>query len=172
MKSYSILGASILALLVAMPAFADDNLNTAHVDQIGTGLLAAITQDGAGNTSTIDVDQGLVGGGIDLSATVHQGGLDTTNEATIVQSNSDQTVLLDQHGASLTDNFASIIQDGVSNTADVLQNGTNNQSDLTLNQFGTGVLNSATVMQGGTDSINNAIINQNGGGLTANVTQN
>lgn len=172
MKIYSILAASILALSVSMPAFADDNVNTAHVDQIGTGLSAAITQDGAGNTSTVDVEQGLVGGGTDLSATVHQGGLDTTNEATIIQHNSDQTVLLDQHGAGLTDNFASIIQDGVANTADVLQNGTNNQSDLTLNQFGTGALNSATVSQGGTDSFNNAIINQNGGGLTANVTQN
>lgn len=172
MKTYSFLAASLLALSVSMPAFADDNTNMSHVDQIGIGITAAVTQDGSHNTNTSDLDQGLGVSGSNLDATIHQGGDHTTNVSTVTQDGSNQSVDLDQHGAGGTMNMSSIIQDGDSNAATVLQNGTTNDNDSTIEQHGLGGLNTVNVMQGGTDSSNTSAVTQTGGSLSAIVVQN
>lgn len=172
MKKYSVLAASILALSVSMPAFADDTVNLSNIDQVGTALTINLTQTGDRNKNTSDIEQGLVVSGNNLSVQALQTGEDTTNEAQIKQDGSDQSVILEQRGLGLTDNFASIVQDGTNNAADVLQNGTGNMNDSFITQHGTGALNTVDVQQGGMGSINNSTVNQNGGGLIANVVQN
>ena len=172
MKKYSVLAASILALSVSMPAFADDTINLSNIDQIGVGLSANVTQTGDRNTNTSDIDQGMVVSGVNLATTVLQTGEDTTSEAQIDQDGTDQTAIVEQRGLGFTNNFATILQDGSNNLADVLQNGTGNNNDSVITQHGTGVLNSVEVDQGGAGSTNNSMVTQTGGGLTATVVQN
>jgi hypothetical protein len=172
MKKYSVLAASILSLSVSMPAFADDTVNLSNIDQVGTALTINLTQTGDRNHNTSDIEQGLGVPGDTLSAQVLQTGEDTFNDAQIKQNNSDQTVIVEQRGLSLTDNFTSILQNGTNNFADVLQNGTGNVNDAIITQEGTGTLNTVDIQQGGTGSTNNSTVNQNGGGLIANVVQN
>jgi len=83
-----------------------------------------VTQGGTGNTNTSDIEQGLITAGTNLDAVVLQGGIDTTNEASVVQDGTNQNAELDQHGADGTSNVAFITQDGADNTAIVNQNGT------------------------------------------------
>jgi hypothetical protein len=172
MKKYSVLAASILALSVSMPAFADDTVNSSSIDQVGTGLTITLTQTGDRNHNTADIEQGLNVSGDTLSAQVLQTGEDTTNEAQIKQDGSDQTVIVEQRGLGFTNNFASILQDGTNNKSDVLQNGTGNDNDAFITQHGTGGLNTVDIDQGGAGSTNNSTVNQNGGGLTVTVVQN
>jgi hypothetical protein len=172
MKTYSFLAASLLALSVSMPAFADDNVNMSHVDQIGTGIKAKVTQDGSGNKSTSDLDQGLVVTGSNLDAKIHQGGTDTTSGSIVKQDGANQSVELDQHGAGGTTNTSMITQDGDGDSAIVNQNGTGNTSDSTTEQHGMGTMNEITVDQGGMGSMNSSMITQSGGGLIAHVVQN
>jgi hypothetical protein len=170
-KNYSILAASVLALSVSSPAFADSNTNMSHVDQIGTAITANVTQGGTGNTSTSDIEQGLVVPGNNLDATVMQGGLSGTNDAAVIQDGTNQDSFLDQHGDT-TSNVASISQDGNANQATINQNGTNNFNDSTTVQHGLGALNTVIVDQGGMGNTNDSTVTQSGGGLVANVTQN
>lgn len=172
MNKYTVLAASILALSVSIPAFADDTVNLSTIAQIGVGLTVNLTQTGDRNKNTADVEQGLGVAGDALSAQILQTGEDTFNEAQTKQNGADQSFNVEQRGLALTDNFASIQQDGTNNMADVLQNGTGNINAATIIQQGTGSLNTADVQQGGMGSNNNSFINQNGGGLVANVVQN
>jgi len=172
MNKYSVVAASIFALSVSMPAFADDTTNVSQIDQVGVGLTVDLTQTGDRNDNKADVEQGLGVAGDNLSAKILQTGEDTFSDAKVVQNGSDQSIIVEQRGLSLTDNFTSIQQDGSNNMVDVLQNGTGNINDATIVQQGNGTLNTANVQQGGMGSTNNSVINQNGGGLTANVVQN
>jgi Curlin associated repeat len=172
MKKYLLLSASLLALSVSMPAFADDTVNNSSIDQIGTGLSVTLTQTGDRNHNTSSIEQGLVVSGDALSADILQTGEDTTNEANLTQDGSDQTALVEQRGLGLTNNFASIVQDGTNNSVDVLQNGTGNNNDAVLTQHGTGALNTIDLDQGGMGSTNNSTVTQNGGALTATIVQN
>ena len=172
MKKSSFAVASVLALLVSMPALADDNNNTSNIDQIGVNMSASVTQTGEGNTSNVDIDQGLGVVGNNLSATVFQGGLTGDNEALITQNDTNQSLDLDQHGDTTT-NFASVTQNGIDNDAIILQNGTMNTNTATINQTGTGPLNTVDVMQGGmNNALNSTTVTQTGGGLSATVVQN
>ena len=172
MKKYSVLAASIFALSISMPAFADDTVNLSNIDQVGTDLSVNLTQTGDRNHNTADIEQGLSVAGDTLSAQVLQTGEDTLSEAQIKQNGSDQSVIVEQRGLGLTDNFTSILQNGSNNLADVLQNGTGNVNDAIIIQQGSGVLNTVDVQQGGMGSSNNSVVNQNGGGLVANIVQN
>jgi hypothetical protein len=172
MKKYLILAASILALSVSMPAFADDTVNISNIDQVGTALTITLTQTGDRNHNTADIEQGLVVSGDTLSATLLQTGEDTTSEAQLKQDGSNQSVIVEQRGLALTNNFASVLQDGTPNVADVLQNGTGNNNDSFITQHGAGALNSVDIQQGGAGSTNNSTVNQNGGGLVAVIVQN
>ncbi len=172
MKKYSVLAASILALSVSMPAFADDTVNLSNIDQVGVDLTVNLTQTGDRNNNTSDIEQGVIVPGDNLSVQALQTGEDTTSEAQIKQEGSDQSVILEQRGLGFTNNFASILQDGTNNAVDVLQNGTGNNNDALITQHGTGTLNTVDVQQGGMGSTNNSTITQTGGGLVANVVQN
>ena len=172
MKKYSILAASILALSVSMPAFADDTVNLSSIDQVGTNLTITLTQTGDRNHNTADIEQGLVVPGNNLSAEVLQTGEDTTSEAQVKQDGSGHSVDVEQRGLSATNNFASTIQDGTPNVATVLQNGTGNNNDSFITQHGSGDVNSVNIAQGGLGSTSTSTVNQNGSGLTANIIQN
>ena len=172
MRKYSVLAASILALSVSTSAFADDTVNLSNIDQVGTGLTVNLTQTGDRNTNTSDIEQGLVVSGNILSVQLLQTGEDTINEAQIKQDGDGQSAIVEQRGLGLTNNFASILQDGSNNFADVLQNGTGNNNDAFITQHGSGALNIVDVQQGGMGSTNNSTVNQDGGGLIANVVQN
>jgi hypothetical protein len=69
MKKSSLAIASLLAVLAA-PALADGNNNASSIDQVGTNVLAGVTQFGTSATNNVDVQQG---------------GQDNTNAATISQ---------------------------------------------------------------------------------------
>jgi hypothetical protein len=172
MKKYSILAASILALSVSTPAFADDTVNMSNIDQIGSALTVNLTQTGDRNHNTADIEQGLNISGDTLSATSLQTGEDTTSEVQIRQDGANQTAITEQRGLGFTNNFASVIQDGTPNFSNVLQNGTGNNNDSFITQHGAGALNNVDIQQGGMGSTNNSTVNQTGGGLTANVVQN
>lgn len=172
MNKCSFVAASILVLSFSMPAFADDTKNISEIDQVGVDLTVGLTQTGDRNDNKADIEQGLGASGDGLSAQILQTGEDTFNDAKIVQNGSDQSVIVEQRGLSLTDNYTSIQQDGANNMADVLQNGTGNINSATIVQQGNGTLNTADVQQGGMGSTNSSAINQNGGGLIANVVQN
>jgi hypothetical protein len=170
-KSHSFAIVSLIALLSAAPALADDNVNTSNIDQVGSNIIATATQTGAGNTSLSNIDQGLGVPGTDLLATVTQQNVDNVHEAHIIQDGALQTGVIDQ-GGDHTDNYALIRQDGILNDASILQNGTHNFNSVEITQTGGGVLNMATVDQGGMDNSNTAGVMQDGNNLLATIVQN
>jgi len=141
MKKTILAGASIIALGVASPAFAQ---STSTVTQTGTGNQADVTQE---NANTSDINQ--VGDNND--ADVVQNGIDTTGN----DSDIDQT--------ATGSNTASVTQGAGSNGsfADVLQDGTSDNNLALVNQFSTQV-STAEIIQ--TDALNGfAEVNQGGG---------
>ena len=171
MKNLPFVVVSLVALLSAAPVLADDNINTSHIDQIGTNLSATATQTGEGNTSDANIDQGLGVAGDLLVATINQHGIDNIQDGQIIQDGTSQMATIDQHGDGST-NHALVDQDGTNNLANILQNGTGNTNSVEIFQTGTGLLNIATVNQGGQNSSNTAGVTQIGGNLTATITQN
>lgn len=146
MKKTILVGASILALGVASPAFAQ---STSTVSQNGSGNQADVVQE---NVNTSDINQV----GDNNVADVTQTGINTTgNEVDIDQTatGSNTANVIQQAGSN--GSFADVIQDGTSdgNTANIDQASTQgasvevNQTD-SLNGF-------ADVFQGGGNGIGN-----------------
>ena len=117
MKKTILASASMLALSVAVPAFAQNNsdvvqtgtgngaavaqtgANTSDIDQVGDGNAADVTQGGTANTSTVDQQS------LGASATVSQTGDTNTSVVTQRDANaapagvSDPTALVTQAGS-------------------------------------------------------------------------
>jgi hypothetical protein len=162
--------ASVLALLAAGPAFADDNVNVSHIDQVGVNLSANIVQSGEDNENTADIDQGMNFPGDSLNAKIFQHAADNVSEGIIKQDGKNQKAEIDQAGAG-TESYALIKQSGQSQTAKVLQNGTDNDHETEIFQKGVGP-NNVDLNQGGMSSSNTAGISQDGSNISAIVVQN
>lgn len=145
-KSFVI--AALAAFFLSSPAMAQNNENISMIEQVGADIDASVEQKGDDtNFNESKIEQGLGGASDNLSATVTQTGIQTSN-------------------------YSKIVQDGTMNEASVLQNGTGNMSDSEITQMGTGAANTASVTQGGGNNFNSSMISQNGGGLSATVIQN
>lgn len=174
MKKSILAAASVLALAAAMPAYADDNSNTSSVEQLGEAISATVTQGGVDNVNDSMIQQGLGGGGENLSANVSQDGDTVVPQVSVItQDGEDAFAEVTQTGVD-NDNFSEIHQMGEGNSATVLQDGDTAVNSSTIYQDGTdsGIPNLANVSQSGEDVINNSMIDQSGEGNNGIVVQN
>lgn len=134
----------------------------------GTGNLAWITQDGAGDVFNKN-DAVINQSGNSNDAFIHQGGNYSDNKATIEQTGTSQKANITQ-GDDTNSNQGFIFQEsGDGNDAEITQQGTHNQNYAKITQNGTD--HDAVVLQEGTNLNNTALITQTGNGNYANVYQ-